>query len=131
MMLANGLLGLTVVVALVGIANTVALSLIERRAELGLLRAVGMSQRQVRRMVRYEALVLSSLGALTGVAIGIAAAAAIAPFLPASFIASVEVPVASLAISAVICIFFGVAAAALPARRAARVDVLDAINTVS
>ena len=127
MTLANGLLVLTIVVALVGIANTAALSVIERQAEIGLLRAVGMSRRQVRQMVRYEALALSSIAAVAGVGIGVAVASLTAALLPDAFIASLEVPYQSLAIFAVICIGFGVAAAALPARRAGRLDVLDAV----
>lgn len=127
MMLANGLLALTIVVALVGIANTVALSLVERRSELGLLRAVGMSRRQVRRMVRYEAMVLSSVAATAGVGVGVVVALSISPLLPDTFVSSVEIPVQALAIYAVVCIGFGVLAAVLPARNAARLDVLDAI----
>lgn len=127
LVLANGLLALTVLVALTGIANTVALSLVERRAELGLLRAVGMSRRQVRHMVRLEALTLSSVGAITGTAIGIGVALAAIPMLPDSFVATTSLPAGSLVAYAIVGVAFGVAAAALPARRAARLDVLDAV----
>ncbi|MFV0258971.1 MAG: FtsX-like permease family protein [Acidimicrobiales bacterium] len=128
LMVANGLLALTIVVALTGIANTVALNLIERRSELGLLRAVGMSRRQVRRMVRYEAFALSGFGALVGVTVGVVIGMAAIPFLPDTIVGSVRIPVGSLTAYVAVCIVFGVLAAAVPARRAARLDILDAIE---
>ncbi len=125
--LANGLLALTIAVALTGIANTVALGVIERRAELGLLRSVGMSRRQVRRMVRYEAFAMSGFGAVVGIGLGTGVAALAVAVLPDSFVDTLRIPFGSLAIYAALCVGFGVLAAALPARRAAKLDVLDAI----
>ncbi|MFV0525106.1 MAG: FtsX-like permease family protein [Acidimicrobiales bacterium] len=124
---ANGLLALTIAVALTGIANTVALSLLERRSELGLLRAVGMSRRQLRRMVRYEAFTLSTFGAVIGVLVGVGIALAAIPLLPDTLVGTREIPFRSLAVYTAICIGFGVLAATIPARRASRLNVLDAI----
>lgn len=127
LMLANGLLALTIVVALTGIANTVALSMMERRREIGLLRAVGMSRRQLRQMVRSEALVLSLVGAVIGLVAGVAIALVAVAFIPDALVGRVEVPVGSLAVYGAISVGFGVLAAALPARRAANAEVLQAI----
>ncbi|MEO1061804.1 MAG: ABC transporter permease [Actinomycetota bacterium] len=128
LLLANGLLALTVVVALTGIANTVALSLLERRRELGLLRAVGMTPRQVRAMVRREALVLSTFGATIGLAAGTGIAVLLAPLAPDALISIVRIPVGSLATYLVVAVAFGVLAAVGPARRAGRLDVLGALR---
>lgn len=126
--LANGLLALTIVVALVGIANTITLSMLERRRELGLLRAVGLSRRQLRAMVGYEAATLATIGAASGLLLGVAAALTAAPFIPASAIGSIQLPLTSLAAYLGIAIVLGVAAAILPARRLERMPVLDALS---
>ncbi len=130
LVLANGLLALTVIIALSGIANTMALGLLERRHELGLLRAVGMGRHQVRTMVRYEAMVLSLFGALAGLVIGVAVAVAVAPFLPEAFVSSVEIPFGALGVHVGVGVLLGVLASVGPARRAARVDVLEALRPV-
>lgn len=127
MTLVTGLLALTIIVALTGIANTVALSALERRNEFGLLRAVGMSRRQMGRMVRIEAFVLATFGALVGTTIGLGSAAIIAAVVPDSFIASLQIPVGSLVVYAAVCVACGVLAATLPARRTARLNILDSI----
>ncbi|MFK7917878.1 MAG: FtsX-like permease family protein [Ilumatobacter sp.] len=126
----NGLLALTIIVALTGIANTVALSLLERRAELGLLRAVGMSRRQIRRTVRLEAFTLSGVGAVVGIIVGVVLAAFALLVAPDGFIDTVSIPLTSIAVSGSVCVGCGVLAATLPARRAARLDPLDAIATI-
>lgn len=126
--LANGLLALTIVVALTGIANTVALSMLERQREVGLLRAVGMTRRQLRAMVRNEAFVLSLVGATAGVTIGVVGALIAIPFLPDALVGQLRIPVGSLAVSVALSVAFGVLAATLPARRTARLDVVDAVS---
>jgi putative ABC transport system permease protein len=119
------LLGVAVVIALFGILNTLALSVLERTRELGLLRAVGMERRQVRDMIRWETVIIAAIGATIGLGLGVLIAWAVGRDLelPATL------PVGQLALVAVAAIASGVLAAALPARRAARVDVLRAIVT--
>ena len=122
------LLSLSVIVALLGIVNTLALSVHERTRELGMLRAVGMSRRQVRRMVRAEAVITAAIGALLGVVLGIAFAAIVSRPLEAEGFAF-EIPVATLVLVTVLAAIAGVLAAIPPARRASRVNVLRAVTT--
>jgi putative ABC transport system permease protein len=122
------LLSLSVIVALLGIVNTLALSVYERTRELGMLRAVGMSRRQVRRMVRGEAVITAAIGALLGVALGIAFAAIVSRPLAADGFAF-SIPVGTLIVVTVLAALAGVLAAIPPARRASRVDVLRAVTT--
>lgn len=124
----NGLLGLALLIALLGIANTLALSVIERTREIGLLRAVGQARRQTRLMVLLEALIVSVFGALLGLVIGLALGLGAASAMPDSVITTVAVPVGSLVGVLVAAAAFGILAGVLPARRAARLDVLDAIS---
>jgi putative ABC transport system permease protein len=124
------LLGLSIVIALVGVVNTLALSVMERTREIGLLRAVGMQRRQVKRMIRGEAVVVSLIGAVLGLVIGIALGAAVVSALSASFITTLAVPVGTVITVLILAAVFGVAAAVWPARRAAKLDVLTAIYTV-
>ncbi len=120
------LLGLAVIVALFGIVNTLALSIHERTRELGMLRAVGMSRRQVRQMVRYEAVITALIGALLGTALGVVFAALISrPLADEGF--ELAYPIPTLVILLVLAAVFGVIAAIGPARRAARMDVLRAL----
>jgi putative ABC transport system permease protein len=124
------LLALAVLVALIGIVNTLLLTVSERTREIGLLRAVGMKRRQVRTMVRSEAVIISLFGALTGLAIGTTLGTALAYALersPSQTITGIVIPVASLLAFVVVAAFLGLGAATWPARRAAKLDVLAAI----
>jgi putative ABC transport system permease protein len=124
-----GLLALSIIIAVLGIVNTLALSVIERTHEIGLLRAVGMSRRQLRRMVRLESVVISVFGAVLGLLIGVGFGVALQPTLADQGIGVLSVPGASLAGFVVVAAIIGVLAAVWPARRAARLDVLRAITT--
>jgi putative ABC transport system permease protein len=124
------LLGLAVFIALLGIANTLALSIFERTRELGLLRAVGMTRSQLRAAVRYEAIVIALLGTALGLAIGTAFGWAIVQALRGEGLTTFALPVGSLMAIAVVGGVAGVLAAVVPARRAARLDVLGAITAV-
>ena len=122
------LLSLSVIVALLGIVNTLALSVHERTRELGLLRAVGMSRRQVRQMVRGESVITAVIGAVLGIVLGIAFAAIVSrPLAAEGFV--FELPIGTLILVAILAALAGVLAAIPPARRAARVDVLRAVTT--
>jgi putative ABC transport system permease protein len=121
------LLALAVIVSLFGIANTLALSIHERTRELGMLRAIGMSRRQVRTMIRYEAVITALIGALLGMVIGVIFAALIAqPLKDEGFVLSY--PVVQLVAMLVFAALCGVVAAIPPARRASRIDVLEALQ---
>ena len=124
----QGLLGLAIVIAVLGITNTLALSVVERKREVGLLRAVGMSRRQVRRMVRWEAVITSVFGALTGIVLGIALGWSIVTALAEDGINTFQVPFATLAGYVVLAGVAGVLAAIGPARSASRLNILDAIS---
>ncbi len=124
----QGLLGLAIVIAVLGITNTLALSVVERKREIGLLRAVGMSRRQVRRMVRWEAVIVSVFGALTGVGLGVALGWAIVTALAEDGFNVFSVPGAALTGYVVLAGAAGVVAAIFPARSASRLNVLDAIS---
>lgn len=124
----TALLLLAVVVAVLGIVNTLVLSVVERTRELGLLRAVGATRRQVRTVVRRESVLMALLGAGTGVVLGTASGIALSRALASEGITTVSVPTATLAIYLVIAAAVGVLAAIGPARRASRVDVLVAIT---
>lgn len=123
----NGLLGLALVIALLGIGNTLALSVVERTHEIGLLRAVGMRRRQVRTMVLTEALVVALFGAVLGVSVGLVFGLGAASAMPPSVITRIAVPAGSLVAVVVVAALFGIVAGVLPARRAARFDILEAI----
>jgi len=125
----TALLLLAVVVAILGIVNTLVLSVVERTRELGLLRAVGGTRRQVRSVVRRESVLMALLGALTGIALGTVSGIALSRALADEGITAVAVPTGTLAIYLVIATAVGVLAAIGPARRASRVDVLQAIAT--
>jgi putative ABC transport system permease protein len=121
------LLALAVAIALLGIANTLALSVVERTHELGLLRAVGMSRKQLRRMIRYEAVIIAVFGSLLGIVLGIAFGVAMVQALSSEGI-TLGLPYAQLVIFVVLAAIAGVIASIWPARRAARLDVLEAIS---
>jgi putative ABC transport system permease protein len=120
------LLFLAVIVSLFGIVNTLALSIHERTRELGLLRAVGTSRRQVRRIVRYEAVITTLIGAVLGAILGVIFAIIVSrPLADEGFV--LEIPVVTLIMLFVLAIVAGVLAAIGPARRASRLDVLEAL----
>ena len=121
------LLMLAVIIALFGIGNTLALSIIERTHELGLLRAVGMTRRQLRSTIRWESVLTSVFGTLLGLGIALFFGWAIVEALKAEGLNAFRIPVGSLVSIVVIAALAGVLAAVLPARRAAKLDVLDAI----
>jgi putative ABC transport system permease protein len=123
----NVMVALAVIIALIGIANTLALSVFERTRELGLVRAVGMTRRQLRRMVRIEAALVAIFGATLGVGLGLLFGSGVVAALPASFASALSIPVAPIVVLMLVAAGAGVAAAWLPARRAGRLDVLDAI----
>jgi putative ABC transport system permease protein len=120
------LLLLTVVVATLGIANTLALSMLERTREIGLLRAVGMTRGQLRAMVRAEAMLVAAVAVLVGVLLGTGLAVAAVTVLGGSTMAA-EIPAAQLAGVVLVAVVTGLVAGAVPARRAARLDVLRAV----
>ncbi len=123
------LLGLAIVIAVLGIVNTLALSVIERTREVGLLRAVGLSRSQLRRMVRLESIAIAVLGAVLGVAMGLLFGVVLQRAVADQGITHLSVPSVRLAIFVVVAALVGVLAAVFPARRAARLNVLRAISS--
>ena len=121
------LLGLAVVIAVLGIVNTLALSVIERTREIGLLRAVGLSRRQLRRMIRLESVVIAVLGATLGVGLGVAFGVAVQRALADEGFETLVVPVGQLVVFVALAGVVGVLAAWWPGRRAANLNVLQAI----
>jgi putative ABC transport system permease protein len=120
------LLALAIVISLLGIVTTLALSIHERTRELGLLRAVGMSRRQVKRLVRYESVITALIGAILGTILGIIFAALVSrPLADEGF--ELAYPVGTLLVLLVLAALAGVLAAIFPARRAAKLDVLQAV----
>ena len=122
------LLALSVIVALLGIVNTLALSVHERTRELGMLRAVGMSRWQVRRMVTIESVITAGIGAILGTVLGIVFSLIVSrPLADEGFV--FVLPIGSLIAFFVLAAIAGVVASIPPARRAAKVDVLRAVTT--
>jgi putative ABC transport system permease protein len=126
--LITALLALAIIIALFGVLITMLLAVFERTREIGLLRAVGMGRRQVRSMVRWEAAVVSTYGAVLGLVLGIFFGIALTSALSDQGVDHQVVPIPVLLILAVVISLLGVAAAIYPARRAAKLNVLDAIS---
>lgn len=123
----NALLILAVIIAIFGITNTLALSVFERTREIGLLRAVGMSRRQVRRMVRWEAIIVAIIGSLLGIVVGMFFGFAVTTALASQGIDVLSVPVAQIIGLVIFGAVAGLLAAILPARKASRLNILEAI----
>jgi putative ABC transport system permease protein len=123
------LLLLSIIIALIGIANTLSLSINERTRELGLLRAVGMHRGQMRSAVRWEAVLISLLGTLVGLALGLVLSWALITALGSQGLTSFAVPIGSLVGITIGAALLGTMASILPARRAAKLAILDAIAT--
>jgi putative ABC transport system permease protein len=123
------MLALAVMIALLGIVNTLALSVFERTRELGLLRAVGMTRGQVRAMVRWESAMISLIGAVSGAGLGIGIGLALSQILKDEGIKSISIPVGQIAIYVAVAAVAGILAALGPARAAAKVDLLKAVVT--
>ena len=121
------LLFLSIIIALFGITNTLALSVRERTRELGLLRAIGMSRSQARTMVRWESVIVSLLGATLGLAVGLFFGWIFTRALEDTGLDTFAVPVVQLVIAVVLAGVAGVLAAVIPARSAARIDILRAL----
>ena len=124
----SGLLGLAVVIAVIGIANTLSLSIVERTREIGLLRAVGLTRGQTRRMVRWEAMIVAVFGALLGVVVGSGLGWATVFSLADDGLGTFAFPAGQLVIWLALAAVAGVVAAAGPARTAAKMNVLEAIS---
>jgi putative ABC transport system permease protein len=126
------LVALSIIIAMVGVINTLALSVLERTREIGLVRSIGMHRRQVRSMIRGEAVVVSILGAVLGLALGVALGAALVSTISGTGagITQIVVPVATIVEVLIAVFFFAILAALFPAHRASKLDVLKAITSV-
>jgi putative ABC transport system permease protein len=125
----TGLLLFAVIIAVLGITNTLTLSIYERTREIGLLRAVGMTRRQVRKMIRWEAVIVATFGALLGVGIGIVLGWAVVRALADEGLGAFSIPIGQVILALVLAAISGVVAAIWPARKASRMNILDAITT--
>lgn len=123
-----GLLALAIVIAVIGIVNTLGLSVIERTREIGLLRAIGMSRSRLRRMITLESVTIAVLGAVLGMVLGVTIGVLLQRAL-SDDLTSLGIPVGQLVMFLVIAVVVGVLAAVVPAIRASRLNVLDAIST--
>ena len=121
------LLAFSVIVSLFGMVNTLVLSVFERTRELGMLRTIGMTRRQARRMIRHESVITALIGAALGLPLGIFLAALVTQAL-SQYDVGLSIPASELVLFTVVAILAGVAAAVVPARRASRLNVLDALH---
>ncbi|MEU0436668.1 FtsX-like permease family protein [Streptomyces sp. NPDC006290] len=124
-----GLLGLAIVVAILGVVNTLALSVVERTREIGLMRAIGLSRRQLRRMIRLESVVIALFGALLGLGLGMSWGATAQKLLALEGLKVLEIPWPTIIGVFIGSAFVGLFAALIPAFRAGRMNVLNAIAT--
>jgi putative ABC transport system permease protein len=129
LVIVDALLLLSIFIAGIGVINTLALSVMERTREIGLLRAVGTQRRQLKRMIRVESVLVSIMGALLGLVLGVALGAAVVSALSGSFVTTLAIPFPTIVVVLVATSIFGVIAAVWPARRAAKLDILAAIYT--
>jgi putative ABC transport system permease protein len=118
------LLGFSVMVSLFGMVNTLVLSVFERTREIGMLRAIGMTRRQARRMIRHESIITALIGAALGLGLGVSLAA----LVMSKWHLPIAIPVETLAGFTLVAVLAGVAAAVMPARRASRLNVLEALQ---
>jgi putative ABC transport system permease protein len=123
------LLALSVIVSLFGIVNTLILSIYERTRELGMMRAIGTSRRQLRQMIRYESVITSLIGGVLGLVVGVLAAVLVAAIFLSGSGYLIAIPVGTLVVLLLVAAIAGVIAAQLPARRAARLDFLKAVTS--
>ena len=121
------LLALSVIVSLFGIVNTLVLSIYERTRELGMMRAIGAQRRQLRQMIRYESLITALIGGVLGLVIGVVGAVLTVTFALSGSGFVQSIPVGTLAVLLLVAALAGVIAAQLPARRAAKLDLLEAL----
>ena len=124
------LLALAILIALLGIGNTLALSILERIHELGVLRAVGMTRSQLRSAVRWESVIIAVQGSVLGLLVGMFLGWALVRALGDEGITTLAIPMTTMVVVLVLGALAGVAAAILPARRSARIDVLRALAAV-
>ncbi|MCL7380711.1 ABC transporter permease [Streptomyces sp. 35G-GA-8] len=124
-----GLLALAIIVAVLGVVNTLALSVVERTREIGLLRAIGLSRRQLRRMIRLESVVIALFGALLGLGLGMGWGTSAQKLLALEGLGVLEIPWPTILTVFVASAFVGLFAALVPAFRAGRMNVLNAIAT--
>lgn len=123
------LLGLSIVIAALGIVNTLSLSVADRTREIGLLRAIGLSKRGVRGSIVIESIIISVLGAAIGIVVGVPVAIGLTTYLADDADAIFAIPWGTLGIILLLALIVVALASILPARRAARLDVLEAIAT--
>ena len=121
------LLALSIIVSLFGMVNALALSVFERTRELGMLRAIGLTRRQARRMIRYESVIVALIGAALGLPLGMLLAAVIVKALD-SMDVTFSAPIVAVVVFAIVATLAGMLAAILPARRASRLNVLKALQ---
>ena len=121
------LLGFSVIVSLFGMVNTMVLSVFERTREIGMLRTIGMTRRQARRMIRHESIITALIGAALGLGLGLFLAALVTQAVSMDGL-PLAVPVPTLAAFTLLAVLAGIGAAIMPARRASRLNVLDALQ---
>ncbi|MHB8060631.1 MAG: ABC transporter permease, partial [Gaiellaceae bacterium] len=119
------LLAFSVLISFVGIVVMLVLTVYERTRELGMLRAIGITQRQTRRMIRHESVITALIGGALGIALGVVFGALLVSRIP---FVSFTLPVGQLFFFAILAVVVGIAAAVFPARRAAKLNVLEALQ---